>query len=91
MHFAEISTTDEGPYRLYELTSSALSAPSVGNETFINSYRISATYSEANYGLVAIDWQAQPAPLVTLKIVGLDGSSVFEHQVDMNELGGKRK
>jgi hypothetical protein len=58
---------------------------------FANKFRISTTYAEVNYGLVKIDWQAQPAPLVTLKVVGLDGSSVFEHQINLDELSGKRK
>jgi alkaline phosphatase D len=91
VHFAEISKSDEGPYPLYEITSSALAAPSTGNEMFANKFRISTTYAEVNYGLVKIDWQAQPAPLVTLKVVGLDGSSVFEHQINLDELSGKRK
>ena len=86
VHFTEISKTDEGPYPLYDFTSSALAAPSVGNEDFANKYRISTTYAEVNFGLVEIDWQAQPAPLVTLKAVGLDGSSVFEQQIGLDEL-----
>jgi alkaline phosphatase D len=62
VHFSEISKTAEGPYPLYDFTSSALAAPSSGNENFVNSYRISPTYAEVNYGLVKVDWQAQPAP-----------------------------
>ena len=90
-HFAEISRTDEGPYQLYDLTSSPLAAPTHGNEKLSNNFRISATYAEENYGLIEIDWQAKPSPLVTLKIVGLDGSSVIEHQVNLNDLGWQTK
>ncbi|MCP4256782.1 MAG: alkaline phosphatase family protein [Planctomycetes bacterium] len=86
VHFAEISRTNEGPYPLYDFTSSALAAPSAGNEKFTNKFRISRTYKEVNFGLVEIDWQAQPAPIVTLKAVGLDGSSVFEQQISLAEL-----
>jgi alkaline phosphatase D len=32
VHFSEISKTDEGPYPLYDFTSSPLAAPSVGND-----------------------------------------------------------
>ena len=91
VHFAEISRTDEGPYPLYDLTSSPLAAPTHGNEKLSNIFRISATYAEENYGLIEIDWQAQPSPLITLKIVGLDGSSVIEHQVNLNDLGWQKK
>jgi len=90
-HFAEISRTDEGPYPLYDLTSSPLAAPTHGNEKLSNIFRISATYVEDNFGLIEIDWQAQPSPLITLKIVGLDGSSVIEHQVNLNDLGWQKK
>jgi len=86
VHFAEISRTNEGPYPLVDFTSSALAAPSVGNEKFKNSLRISKTYSELNYGLVEIDWQAQPAPQVTLKVIGLDGKVVFKQEISSNEM-----
>ena len=86
VHFAEISMTDEGPYPLLELTSSAMAAPSVGYEKFINSHRISQTYAERNFGLVEIDWDAQPAPQVRLKAIGVDGRTVFEHQISLEEL-----
>lgn len=86
VHFAEISKTDEGPYPLIEFTSSALAAPSVGNEVFTNSLRISKTYAEVNFGLVEIDWEAQPAPRVTLKAIGLDGTPVIERQIGLEEL-----
>lgn len=91
VHFAEISRTDEGPYPLYDLTSSPLAAPTHGNEKLSNIFRISATYIEDTFGLTEIDWQAQPSPLITLKIVGLDGSSVIEHQVNLNGLGWQKK
>ena len=89
VHFAEISMTDEGPYPLVEFTSSAMAAPSVGNENFTNSFRISQTYAELNFGLVEIDWEAQPAPQVALKAIGLDRTAVFEHQISLEELRGR--
>ncbi|MCP4402723.1 MAG: amidohydrolase family protein [bacterium] len=86
VHFAEISETGEGPYPLVDFTSSALAAPSTGNENFTNSLRISKTYAEVNFGLVEIDWNAQPAPQITLKAVGLDGSEAFEHTMSLDTL-----
>ncbi len=89
VHFSEISKTDEGPYPLLDFTSSALAAPSVGNEKLANSLRISKTYAEVNFGLVEIDWNANPAPMVTLKVVGLDGTAVIQHEVSLNTLRNK--
>jgi len=89
VHFAEISRTDEGPYPLVDFTSSALAAPSTGNEHFKNSFRISTTYSEVNFGQIDINWNANPAPMVTLKLVGLDGTSVIQHAVSLNTLRHK--
>lgn len=91
VHFAEISKTDEGPYPLIEFTSSALAAPSVGTENFANSLRISKTYAQVNFGLVEIDWEAQPAPRVTLKAIGLDGKSVIKHEIGLEELRVRSK
>ena len=51
-----------------------------------NSFRISKAYADANFGMVVINWQAQPSPQVTLKAIGLDGKLVFEHQIRLNEL-----
>ncbi len=90
VHFSEISKTDEGSYPLVDFTSSALAAPSTGNENFANSFRISETYAEVNFGLVEIDWEAQPAPQVTLKVIGLDGTAVFEHRIGLEELADSR-
>jgi alkaline phosphatase D len=89
VHFSEISKTDEGPYPLVDFTSSALAAPSTGNEHFKNSFRISTTYSEVNFGQIDINWNANPAPMVTLKVVGLDGASVIQHAVSLNTLRHK--
>ncbi len=86
VHYSEISKTDEGPYPIFEFTSSPLAAPSVGNENFTNSLRISEAYAEVNFGLVEIDWEAQPAPKVMLKAIGLDGTPVIEHQIGLEEL-----
>jgi alkaline phosphatase D len=86
VHFSEISKTDEGPYPLLDFTSSALAAPSVGNENLANSLRISKTYAEVNFGLLEIDWKGQPAPQVSLKAVGLDGVVAFEHKISIESL-----
>jgi len=86
VHFAELSKSGDGPYPLYDLTSSGMTHV---NETYANapnSNRVAGPFAEINFGLVEIDWEAKPAPQVTLKAVGLDGSAAFEHRVSLDTL-----
>ncbi len=93
VHFAEISKTNEGPYPLYDFTSSPLAQyPNgmTGWEKYVNSYRISETYANDNFGLVDINWEADPSPLISLKVINLQGSVVFEHRISLDELQAKK-
>ena len=86
VHFAEISRSDEGPYPMIDFTSSPLAARSRGNDALANSRRISDTYAEHNFGLVEIAWDAEPAPIVTLGVIGLDGEGALEHRISLADL-----
>jgi hypothetical protein len=55
-----------------------------------NEYRIAGPFTSLNFGLVEIDWEKKPAPLITLKVIGEDGTTGFSHPVRQGELrGGK--
>ncbi|MCP4765079.1 MAG: alkaline phosphatase family protein [Gammaproteobacteria bacterium] len=86
VHFAEISQSDEGPYPMIDFTSSPLAAPSVGNESLANSRRISDTYSDYNFGLIEIDWEAEPAPMVTLRLLDRQAEEVLHHEIALRIL-----
>ena len=86
VHFAEISQSDEEPYPMIDLTSSPLAAPSVGNELLANSRRISDTYTEHNFGLIEIDWDAEPSPILTLRLLDIKGADVLRHEVPLRTL-----
>jgi alkaline phosphatase D len=86
VHFSEISQSDEGPYPMLDFTSSPLAAPSVGNELFNNSRRISDVYAEENFGLIEIDWDATPSARIWLRIIGTDGAVAFEHSIALGDL-----
>ena len=86
VHFAEISQSDEGPYPMIDFTSSPLAAPSVGNELLANSRRISDTYTEHNFGLIEIDWDAEPSPILTLRVLDIKGADVLRHEVPLRTL-----
>ncbi len=92
VHFAEMSESDEGPYPMIDFTSSPLAAPSVGNELLTNTRRISDAYPEHNFGLVEIDWDAEPSPVVVLRVMDVEGVEVMRHEVALSTLqeGGSR-
>ena len=86
VHFSEISQSDEGPYPMTDFTSSPLAAPSVGNESLANLHRISDTYAEDNFGLVEMDWDAEPSPIVLFRVMDINGEEVLRHEVALNTL-----
>jgi len=93
VHFAEVSKTNEGPYPIYDFTSSPLAQYPYGMtgwEKFVNSYRISETFANDNFGLVDINWETEPSPLISLKVINLQGSVVFEHRISLDELQAKK-
>ena len=85
-HFAELSKTDEGPYPLYDFTSSGLTHVNEVYGKAPNSFRVAGPYIDLDFGLVEIDWQKQPAPEITLRIIGFDSSIAFVYAINLNEL-----
>ncbi len=57
-----------------------------GCETRMNSYRVSETDANDNFGLVEIDWDPNPAPMIMLKLIAMDGSTVFGHKISQGSL-----
>jgi alkaline phosphatase D len=86
VHFAEVSMFDEGPYPLYDFTSSGLTHvdPKYGEAP--NPYRIAGPLVALNFGLVEIDWSAEPAPQVTFRAIGVSGELAFEHGLSLESL-----
>jgi hypothetical protein len=58
----------------------------VGNEALANSRRISDTYSDYNFGLIEIDWKAEPSPVLTLRLLDKKGRDVLRHEVALRTL-----
>ena len=81
VHFAEASVTLEGPYPIHEFTSSGLTHTNEGYAEIGNPYRTAGPSTVLNFGLVEIDWTAEPGPSVTFQAIGLDGGVVFEGPV----------
>ena len=51
-----------------------------------NRYRVAGPFVEHNFGLIEVDWNAAPEPLVHLKALGVDGAVGLHYQVELGEL-----
>ena len=77
------SAVDVG-YPIHDLTSSSLNAPfDWRNE--VNRHRLGSAYCGANFGTLAIDWDAAD-PLLELRVHADDGRVVLRHDVRLSEL-----
>ena len=87
VHFTELSKSDEGPYPLYDLTSSGLNqSPGRTWYTSVNSYRLpDKVYSGRNFGLIRIDWAGEAT---TLSLQGRNeaGKIAHQHLVPLHDL-----
>ena len=83
VHFAEISRADEGPYPIYDFTSSGLTHVNEEYPKAPNRYRVAGPYVDLNFGVVAIDWEDG---VITFRAVGLGGNTAIEHSVRLDEL-----
>jgi alkaline phosphatase D len=84
-HHAELSRHDTAiGYPLYELTASGLThhAPP-GEEP--NRHRVGPLVAALNYGLVIIDWDADPATL-RFEVRGTGNDQLLDHTVRLSEL-----
>jgi alkaline phosphatase D len=52
--------------------------------------RLGDTFSQDNYGLISIDWQA-PDPEVTMEIRGVDNDLVMQNTIRLSELQAGRE
>lgn len=85
VHFSEVSRTKEGPYPLYDFTSSGMTHSNPQWAQAINSYRIGEAYAGHNAALIHIDWD-RANPAIVLQTLTLKGVIVLEHTVKLNDL-----
>ncbi|MEH6579016.1 MAG: alkaline phosphatase D family protein [Amphritea sp.] len=81
VHFAELSKHYAGSYPLFELTSSGMTHTTESYASAANEYRIAGPSTALNFGMVEIDWQAQPSARITLSVVDDSGATVLSHEV----------
>lgn len=87
VHFTEMSLSDEGPYPLYDLTSSGLNQnPRPSWHEAVNRYRLPGkVYTKNNFGLVTIDW-AGIETTITLQGRTVNGEVAYEEVVPLSQL-----
>ena len=88
VHFTELSLTkDEGPYALYDLTSSGLNqSPGRTWYTSMNSYRLDGkVYPGRNFGLIRVDWAGKDTT-ITLQGRKESGEVAHEEVVPLSKL-----
>jgi alkaline phosphatase D len=85
VHYAELSLSNEGPYPLYDFTSSGMAHNNSSYADYPNPYRVAGPYSENHFGLIEIEWLEEGAN-VLLKTIALDGSTAFEFPVNLDVL-----
>ena len=86
VHFNELSRQKGAGYPLIEFTSSGLTHNNPAYAAQENPYRIAGPYDQDNFGMVEIDWQSKPSPLISLKAITLAGQVAFEHRIALKEL-----
>jgi alkaline phosphatase D len=86
VHFSELSRTHEGPYPLYDFTSSGLTHVNDKYPQAANDYRIGEPVVELNFGLIDIDWNADQGPVVTFRAINAAGAPLLNYSVAISEL-----
>jgi len=82
--------TDEGPYPLYEFTASGLTHVNEEHPLATNDYRVAGPVVDRNFGLMEIDWDATPSPLISFRVLDIDGDVQLEYTVDLDELRARQ-
>lgn len=86
VHFSEISRTDDGPYPLYDFTSSSLTHSHAEWAEAINNFRVNDfVYAESTFGVIDVDWN-KPIPEISLRACQVDGSEAFAMTVLLDAL-----
>jgi hypothetical protein len=88
---ADLSKSSAGDYPFFELTSSGMTHINEAYAKAANKYRIAGPFIRNNFGLVEIDWEAKPSPLIIFKVIDADGGTAFAHQITFASLSLMQK
>jgi alkaline phosphatase D len=87
-HWCELSRIEGPGYPLYDLTASSMTQKHPRGTPTKNKNRVlPKTYHLPNVGTLHIDWQIDP--LITMKIIDVEGQTQIEHSLRLSELKAK--
>lgn len=87
-HWCELSRIEGPGYPLYDLTASSMTQKHPRGTPTKNKNRVlPKTYHLPNVGTMNIDWQTDP--LITMKIIDVEGQTQIEHSLRLSELKAK--
>lgn len=86
VHFSEVSKIDNGGSPLYEFTASGMTHVDSTYAAAVNNYRVAGPFVEPNFGLIEIDWEVRPGPVVRMRAIGARGQTGFEQAILLSEV-----
>ncbi len=51
-----------------------------------NKFRVQGPYIDTNFGLVEVDWDAKPFPIISLEIHSGSGKEIYSESISLHEL-----
>jgi alkaline phosphatase D len=86
VHFTEVSRFDGNAYPLYDFTASGMTHVNPDYAAARSDYRVAGPFVEHNIGLVEIDWDTEPAPVIRLAALGVDSVRGLDYEISLGDL-----
>jgi len=86
VHFAEVSATNEGSYRLIDFTASGMTHTNPDYAELRNGWRIAGPLTGLNFGLIEIDWSQSGEGIIRLSGVRDVGDVAFSVELSLSGL-----
>ena len=86
VHFTEISKTNIGAYETLDFTSSGMTHSNKAYAAAHNPYRVAGAYDGLNFGMLEIDWDADPSPRISMTAMNENGDVGFKYSLSLGQL-----
>lgn len=86
VHFSELSATGEGPYRLFDFTSSGMTHTTPEYAVLRNRRRVAGPITTFNFGMIDLNWNAPDRGEIAMTAMDGTGRPGLVHTVQIQEL-----
>ena len=86
VHFSEISATGEGPYRLFDFTSSGMTHNTPEYAVLRNRRRVSGPFAGFNFGMIELNWNAPGGGEIVMTSMDASGQPMLTCAVQIQDL-----